>query len=266
MARASSAEAATPRQTWDPERYGRDARFVSEYGFAVVDALAPTAGERILDLGCGDGALSALVRERGADVIGLDSSPEQVAVARARGIAARLGDGSALSYESEFDAVFSNAALHWMRPPRRVIAGVERALKPGGRFVGELGGAGNIGIVTRALARALAARGLEWDGLDPWYFPDAEEYRRALEEGGFRVASIALFPRPTPIPGHLSDWLEIFTAGLSGAVPESGRAAFLAEVCDAAAPELCDSDGRWTVDYVRLRFVAHKPAPVRGAR
>jgi SAM-dependent methyltransferase len=258
----SSAEAASPRQTWDPERYGRDARFVSEYGIAVVEALAPTAGERILDLGCGDGTLSALIGERGADVIGLDSSPEQVAAARARGIDAHLGDGAALAYDSEFDAVFSNAALHWMRPPRRVIAGVERALKRGGRFVGEFGGAGNIRVVTQALARALATRGLDWKALDPWYFPDAEEYRRELEEGGFRVASIALVPRPTPIPGHLSDWLEIFAAGVSGAVPSSERAAFLGEVCDAA--ELCDSDGRWSVDYVRLRFAAHKSAPGRG--
>lgn len=266
MARAISAEAATLRQSWDPERYGHDARFVSEYGVAVVDVLAPKAGERILDLGCGDGALSASLRECGADVIGLDSSPEQVAAARARGIDARLGDGAAISYDSEFDAVFSNAALHWMRPPRRVIAGVERALRPGGRFVGELGGAGNIRVVTRALARALGARGLDWNALDPWYTPDAEEYRRALEEGGFRVASIALFPRPTPISGHLSDWLAIFASGVSAAVPEPERAAFLGEVCDAAAPELCDSGGRWIVDYVRLRFAAHKPDSAQGAK
>jgi trans-aconitate methyltransferase len=246
------------RHAWDPERYARHARFVSDLGAAVLELLAPTAGERILDLGCGDGALTERLVAAGCEVVGVDGSPEQVAAARARGIDARVMDGQALAFEDEFDAVFSNAALHWMTRADHVIVGVRRALRPGGRFVGEMGGVGCVATIRAALIAALDRRGIDGEALDPWYFPDVPEYHRRLERAAFRVDWIALIPRPTPLPGDVIPWLEIFAASFTGALPAAERPAFLAEVREALRPTLCDAEGRWSADYVRLRFAATK--------
>jgi SAM-dependent methyltransferase len=243
-------------QTWNAERYARNARFVTDLGAPLIDLLAPRAGERILDLGCGDGALGAEIAGAGAEVVGVDAAPDMIAAARARGLDARVMDASALTFEHEFDAVLSNAALHWMTEPDRVLEGVRRALRPGGRFVAEFGGDGNIAEVRRALAAALARRGVDADACSPWYFPTAEAYRAKLEAHGFQVDSIALFPRPTPIPGDIRDWLDTFAESFLAAVPEAERPALKDEVADAARPGLCDGEGRWTVDYVRLRVTA----------
>ena len=243
-------------QTWNAERYARNARFVTDLGAPLIDLLAPRAGERILDLGCGDGALGAEIAGAGAEVVGVDAAPDMIAAARARGLDARVMDASALTFEHEFDAVLSNAALHWMTEPDRVLEGVRRALRPGGRFVAEFGGDGNIAEVCRALSAALARRGVDADACSPWYFPTAEAYRAKLEAHGFRVDSIALFPRPTPIPGDIRDWLDTFAESFLVAVPEAERPALKGEVADAARPGLCDGEGRWTVDYVRLRVAA----------
>lgn len=245
-------------QTWDPERYARNAGFVAELGAPVLDLLAPRAGERILDLGCGDGVLSEKLVAAGARVIGVDASPDQVAAAVTRGLDARRVEGQELDFEAEFEAVFSNAALHWMHPPEAVIAGVWRALRPGGRFVGEMGGAGNVETITRVLLRTLERRGIDGRALFPWYFPTPGEYRRKLEEAGFEVTDIELFERPTALPGDIDGWLETFAESFVAAVPGATRAAFVAEVRDALAPRLRDADGRWTADYVRLRFRALK--------
>ena len=243
-------------QRWDPKTYAANARFVAELGQPVVELLAPKPGERILDLGCGDGALTEKLAALGCVVVGVDASAEQIAAAKARGLDARVTDGQRLDFEAEFDAVFSNAALHWMREPDRVIAGVARALKPGGRFVGEMGGAGNIARIVEALTAALQRRRLAPEL--PWYFPGAEEYRAKLMAGGFAVREIALFPRPTPLPGDIAGWLETFGAGSLARLPESERAAFVAELREALRPHLRQPDGSWTVDYVRLRFAAVK--------
>lgn len=246
-------------QSWDPERYARNAGFVAELGVPALDLLAPVAGERILDLGCGDGVLTEKLAAAGVEVVGVDASPRQVAAARERGLDARVIDGQSLDFRSEFDAVFSNAALHWMDPPDGVIAGVWRALRPGGRFVGEMGGKGNVEAITRVLIDTLERRGIDGAALFPWYFPDCGEYRRKLEEAGFEVLDIELFERPTPLPGDIGGWLETFAESFIAAVPGATRAAFVAEVRDALAPRLRDADGRWTADYVRLRFRALKP-------
>ncbi len=247
-------------QHWDPDRYARNARFVADLGLPVLELLAPKAGERILDLGCGDGPLTEKIAAAGAEVVGIDGSAEQVAAAAARGLDARVGDGQALDFEREFDAVFSNAALHWMRDAGAVIDGVRRALKPGGRFVGEMGGAGNVQLITGALIAALERRGLDGLSAFPWIFPDVEAYRRLLEERGFRVRSIELIPRPTPLPGSMADWLETFAESFIKALPQGERRAFLEEVSEALRPSLWDAEGSWTADYVRLRFAADLPA------
>src|SRR5215207_4592697 len=202
--------AATEQQQWSPEQYAKNARFVSDLGMPVVALLAPRAGERILDVGCGDGPLTKKLVELGCDVVGVDASAAMVEAAKAMGLDARVMDGQALKFEGEFDAVFSSAALHWMKQADAVIAGVWRALKPGGRFVAECGGDGNNATILCALETALQQRGLDFRTLSPWYFPSVEEYRNKLEAHGFVVNSIALIPRPTPLPGSLIAWLEIF--------------------------------------------------------
>lgn len=248
-------------QSWDPERYERNARFVSDLGEPVVQLLAPRAGERILDLGCGDGALTAKLVAMGCEIIGVDASAAQIEGARARGIDARVVDGHELGFDSEFDAVFSNAALHWMRRPTEVIDRVWRALVPGGRFVGEMGGAGCVAQIVAALERALAKRGIDGHSRNPWYFPTAEEYRGLLEARGFRVDYAALIPRPTPLPGDVGGWLETFGESFIFALPASERSAFINEVREELRPRLSDAKGSWTADYIRLRFAATKPKP-----
>ena len=246
------------KQTWDSERYARNARFVSDLGAPVVDLLAPKPGERVLDLGCGDGALTERLAAMGCAVVGVDGSENFIEAARSRGLDARVMDGERLAFDSEFDAVFSNAALHWMKRPDDVIDGVWRALKPGGRFVAELGGHGCVANIVAALNAALARRGIDGDSVNPWYFPTVEDYRQRLAARGFDVTWIALIPRPTPLPGDVTGWLETFALSFTGALPEKDRLTFLTEVRDALRPQLCDDAGNWTADYVRLRFAATK--------
>ncbi|HEY2428755.1 MAG TPA: methyltransferase domain-containing protein [Acidimicrobiales bacterium] len=252
----SEAAVKETRQDWDPERYAARAAFVPELGRVVVDLLDPRPGERILDLGCGDGALTAAIVARGATVVGVDSSDAMVAAARARGIDARLADGAALPFTAEFDAVFSNAALHWMPDADRVAASVAAALRPGGRFVGEFGGHGNVAAMGVALVAALRAAGV--GGLDqhPWYYPSADEHRSRLEAAGFVVESIELIPRPTPLPGPVSEWLDMFAGPFLDGLDADDRRRVLDDAEGLLAPWLRDGAGRWTADYVRLRFRA----------
>ncbi|HEX7374571.1 MAG TPA: methyltransferase domain-containing protein [Steroidobacteraceae bacterium] len=244
------------RPHWHPALYAANARFVSTLGQPVVDLLAPRAGERILDLGCGDGVLTARLQASGCDVVGVDASEEMVAAATRLGLDARVMSGDALTFDGEFDAVFSNAALHWMSRPTEVVAGVFRALRPGGRFVAEMGGAGNIAAIVQALAEALADRGLSLR--NPWYFPTADEYRQLLEQHGFIVRQIELFARPTPLPGNIRGWLAAFGAPLLGDLDEADREAVATDVLQRLEPQLRGADGTWIADYVRLRFAADR--------
>jgi SAM-dependent methyltransferase len=245
-------------QTWDPERYARNARFVSDLGAPVVELLAPRAGERILDLGCGDGALTAKLVGAGCRVVGVDSSVAQVEAARALGLDTRVMDATALRFEEEFDAAFSNAVLHWIKAPDAVIQGVWRALVSGGRFVGEFGGYGCVASIVAALEAALRRRAIDPARVHPWYFPNVDEYGRRLERAGFTVRYIALIPRPTPLPGDIIAWLETFAESFTAALAPEERLPFLEEVREALRPLLCDNEGKWTADYVRLRFAADK--------
>lgn len=207
---------------------------------------------RVLDLGCGDGVLTAQIAAAGAEVVGVDASPAMVAAARARGLDARVAAAEALSFDAEFDAVFSNAMLHWTRDIGAVLRGVRRALRPGGRFVGEFGGAGNIASVLAAASAELAARGLPPLG-EPWYFPSAEAFAGELTEAGFDVEAIELFARPTILPHGIVGWLETFDRPLAAFAPDV-RADLARAIEARMAPTARAADGTWTLDYVRLRF------------
>ncbi|HVH07440.1 MAG TPA: class I SAM-dependent methyltransferase [Myxococcota bacterium] len=245
-------------QRWDPVAYERNARFVAELGGPVVELLGPRPGERILDLGCGDGWLTERLAALGCEVVGVDGSAEQVAAARARGVDARVARAEALPFESEFDAVFSNAVLHWVKDAAGAIAAVRRALRPGGRFVAEMGGAGCVAKIRAAIGATLAARGADADRADPWFFPTPEVYGALLERGGFTVRSIALVPRPTPLPGDVAGWIDTFAQPFLAVLDPAERAGAVAEIRERLVPDLFDPEKGWTADYVRLRFAADR--------
>jgi trans-aconitate 2-methyltransferase len=237
--------------SWDAKQYQQRHSYVFQYGQAVLDLLTPRKGERILDLGCGSGQLTAAIADAGAAVIGIDSSPEMLAEARAHypAIEFRLGDAADFALESPVDAVFSNAVLHWVKNAAGVAACIGRALKPGGRFVAEFGGRGNIQPVVDAIREVLGP--VE----TPWYYPSIGEYATVLEQNGLEPRQAWLIDRPTPVEGEdgMEDWLAVFTRDLMG---EAQRKM----VAQKLRPTHY-KDGVWTMDYRRLRIVAHKTAP-----
>jgi len=243
-------------QTWNPCLYAGSARYVSDLGADVLKLLAPQPGERILDIGCGDGALTEKIAAVPAEVIGIDASEEMVAAARERGLTAFRESAYDMTYDAEFDAVFSNAAMHWMLDAAKVVKNVRRALRPDGRFVTEFGGAGNVAAVADGLSELLAAYGVSFKEVSPWYFPDTKEYSALLEANGFRVDSIALIPRPTPVPGDIILWLENFGTSFLRLIPAQEKPSALERLREALRPRLCDQAGQWTIDYVRLRVAA----------
>jgi trans-aconitate methyltransferase len=246
-------------QTWNAANYATIGRFVADLASPVVDLLAPQPGEAILDLGCGDGALTEKIAATGALLTGVDASPAMVAAARARNLNVLQASGESLPFQSQFDAVFSNAALHWMPNAAAVLAGVHRALKPTGRFVAEFGGHGNIAAIRTALQSVLAAFNIDAETLAASFYPSPTHYRRLLEAAGFTVQSIELIPRPTPLPAGMEAWLNTFRNGVLDLLPPPDRARAVAQTVALLKPILCDADGNWTADYVRLRFAATCP-------
>ena len=243
-------------QTWNPTSYAENAAFVPTLGAGVLDWLSPQPGERILDLGCGDGQLTAKIAASGAKVVGVDASPAMVEAAQARGLDARVCNAESLPFSSEFDAVFSNAALHWVQNQDAMIAGVKRSLKPSGRFVAEMGGHGNIAAIRVALMAVLerhGCAGLE-DGVN--YYPAPGAYTERLESHGFTIEEMQLIPRPTPLPTGMRTWLTTFRSGVLERVPESLRDTIIDETVALLEPALRDERGNWTGDYIRLRFIA----------
>jgi trans-aconitate methyltransferase len=244
--------------SWNPQTYASNARFVSDLGEPLLQLLEPQPGDLILDLGCGDGALTEKIAHYGCRVIGVDSSLSQLQASKRRNLQAVVMDGHTLCFQQRFDAVFTNAALHWMKEPERVIDGVRLALKRLGRFVGEFGGKGNVETIRSALHAALVRRSIQPTAVDPWYYPAPEEYSQLLSQAGFTVAYIELIPRPTKLPGDILAWLEIFAQPFTKTVSEQERLAFLEEVRNELASRLRDGSGNWFADYVRLRFKAMK--------
>jgi trans-aconitate methyltransferase len=245
--------------SWDPQAYARNARFVADLAQPLLELLAPQPGELIMDLGCGEGALTEKIAVRGASVLGTDASIAQARAAKDRGLSIVVVDGHHLCLKPVFGAVFTNAALHWMQQPEKVVHGVWGCLKLGGRFVGEFGGNGNVQTIRSALHQALRRRGLDPVPIDPWYYPSPKDFTNLLIKSGFTVSYIELIARPTKLPGELLDWLHIFAQPFTNAVEKDHRQSFLDEVCRRSEPALRDGDGVWTVDYVRLRFAAVKP-------
>lgn len=246
-------------QAWDPKQYGEQGAFVHQLAGGVFEWLAAKAEERILDVGCGDGQLSVRIAAAGARVVGLDASQEMAAAARGRGIEVVEASAERMPLEDRsFDAVFSNAALHWVRDQDAMMGEVHRVLKPGGRFVAEMGGHGNVAAIRLALAVVLERNGFAGreDGVN--YYPTPEAYTRRLERHSFAVERIALIPRPTPLPAGMDDWLRTFRRGVLEALPADAREPAVREATELLTPVLRDEEGRWTADYVRLRFVARK--------
>ena len=248
-------------QTWDPQQYQQHGAFVHGLAGGVLEWLAPEPGERILDLGCGDGKLTRRIAETGAAVTGVDASPQMVAAARTLGINAQVSNAESLPFnEQTFDAVFSNAVLHWVRDHDAMLGDVQRVLKPGGRFVAEFGGFGNIAAIRVAMHAALEHCGFNGDMDDVNYYPTPQIYTRRLEQKGFVVDRMALIPRPTPLhEGGMSGWIRTFRRGVLESLPEDMRESVVNEAVRLLAPALRDEEGNWTADYVRLRFVARKP-------
>lgn len=246
------------QQTWDPSLYAGNGRFVALLAGALVEALQPQAGERILDLGCGDGFLTQQIAESGATLVGVDSSPQMIRAATERGVDARHASGEALPFDQEFDAVFSNAALHWMTDQDAVLRSVHRALKPGGRFVAECGGQGNIAAIRVALLAVLTSRGIPAERIENNRFFLSAEYRARLESHGFLVEEITLTPRLTPLPSGMAEWLQTFRGSVLDLLAAAERPAAIEQIVALLRPVLCDREGNWTADYVRLRFRARR--------
>ncbi len=244
-------------QEWNANQYDNHASFVAEHGSPVLNLLNPKPGERILDLGCGDGALTQDIEKYGAIVHGVDSSQSMIESAKKKGVSAAVMSGDNLIFDNEFDAVFSNAALHWMTNEDSVLRGVANSLKSNGRFVGEFGGQGNVATLVGAMSRVFK-RHSEFGKFDnPWYFPGAEEYQQKLQNNGFHVNYIELIPRPTPLDSGVEEWLKIFSSGITKNLNQEQKIQFLNEVESLVKPHLL-IEGKWVADYVRLRFFAQK--------
>jgi trans-aconitate methyltransferase len=245
-------------QTWNPAEYGQHGAFVHGLAGGVLEWLAAHAGERILDLGCGDGQLTQRIAASGANVQGVDASSEMADAARARGVAADVASAELLPYaDDSFDAVFSNAALHWVRDQDAMMREVHRVLRPGGRFVAEMGGHGNIAAIRMAFIATLARHGYGDLENEVNYYPTPEAYTRRLMDHGFKVEKIALIPRRTPLEeGGMSAWLKTFRRGVLDGLPAGTRETVVEETVALLTSALRDEEGNWTADYVRLRFIA----------
>ncbi|WP_394841720.1 methyltransferase domain-containing protein [Pendulispora brunnea] len=246
---------------WNAQLYDAKHAFVAQYGADLFEVLAAKPGERVLDVGCGTGDHVAELRARGVDAVGVDASPDMIARARAKYTDAdlRVADARSLGFEGEFDAVVSNAALHWVHEADAAAQSIAAALKAGGRFVAELGGAGNVAILVAGVQASRAHIGLP-PAPSPWYFPSVAQYAAVLEHAGLEVRQASLFDRPTKLEGDdgVANWVRMFGHAFLAGVADADADALLADVSQRLEPQL-HRDGCWFADYRRLRIVAVKP-------
>ena len=254
----------TQGSPWNAGLYDEKHSFVWKMASGVLDLLEAKTGERILDVGCGTGHLTSQIAEKGAIVVGVDRSASMVQQARGKypALQFEVMDAREISFAAPFDAVFSNATLHWVKEPEKVIAGITKALKPGGRFVAEFGGKGNTAELLTAVERAWSKLGFAGTAPKPWYYPSIAEYSGRLEKHGLEVNYATLFDRPTPLEDGergLHNWLQMFGKAFLEKLPAERHLQILAEVQKEARPALFRED-TWVMDYRRLRIVARKTA------
>jgi 2-isopropylmalate synthase len=242
---------------WNPKTYNKHTAFVSQLALPVVDLLAPKKGENILDAGCGDGTLAVEIEHRGAKVIGVDMSAEMVEACRDNGIEAYIGSVTDLPYDNMFDALFSNAMLHWVKDARGAVQNIAKVLKNGGKFICEFGGEGNAYHLVSAMEEVFANHPEFGVFNNPWYFPSVEEYRALLESEGFRVEYIEIIPRPTPMD-DIANWLDIFANGVTLHLSSEQYEVFKEEVTEILKKKIYSGEEGWMLDYRRLRVKAIK--------
>ena len=252
---------------WKPELYDNKHSFVWKLASSVVELLAPRPGERILDVGCGTGQLTAQIAESGAEVVGLDNSPAMIEEARRLHpqVQFQLGDAHEFGVPEPLDAVFSNAALHWITEPENVVDCISRALKHDGRLAVEFGGQGNVRYLCNAIETACRAI-LGETVSHPWYFPSIAEFAALLERHGLEVTQAALIDRPTPLDGDdgLRNWVRMFGNHWLSRIPPQQHGKFFEQVDDIARPTLY-RESSWRADYRRLRVVARKTRPATSS-
>jgi trans-aconitate methyltransferase len=246
---------------WDGELYRNSCSFVPELGADLINWLDPIPGERILDVGCGTGELTAKLSHKDCDVVGLDSSADMIREARESNPQPTYVNESITEYRSAdpFDAVLSNAALHWVQEPDQALQSIYQNLKSGGRFVAEMGVQGNVEAIRQALHEELSAIGYNPSDLDPWYFPEPKTYLNKLRNNNFGVTEHVCFERPTELYGDegLELWLVMFAEAFFLPLDESERETIIRTLVDRLRGELYDN-GQWVVGYRRLRFRARK--------
>ena len=247
-------QTAASTSKWDAADYAKVGAFVAKLGGAALDLLDPKPGERILDVGCGEGTLTMKIIERGATVLGVDNSPEMIAAARTNGVDAVQLAAEDMQFFAEFDAAFSNATLHWVLQKEQAARAILRALKPGGRFAGEMGGEGNLTKLREALDDELIIRGYAPPVEASNWYASPEEFAAVYEAAGFREVDARLIERPTPIEHGVAAWVTTFRKGWldRAGVPEGERSEIAAAVADRVGSNIAD--------YVRLRFIMRKPA------
>lgn len=248
----------TPDQ-WNPDLYDLKHSFVSKFGNDLVELLSPLNGEHILDLGCGTGDLANTLAALGVNVLGIDNSANMVHQAQQKypNLDFSVANALELNFNEEFDAVFSNATLHWVKPPNQALAGIYCSLKPGGRFVAEFGGKGNVQSITDELTLQLKNHG--HTPTFPWYYPSIGEYTPLMEQAGFHVTFAHHFERPTPLAGDrgLRNWIEMFASRFFEGVSEAKKE-FVLTAAENNLKPLLYKNGIWLADYKRIRVIGIK--------
>ena len=250
-------DAAAPK--WDPSHYDAHGRFISRYGLELLDWLDARPGEQILDFGCGDGFLTQEIANQGADVLGVDLDPRMVEGTRARGLRAEQVDGTALGFDDRFDAVFSNSVLQWIKRPDPALQSIHKALKPGGRFVADVAGLGNLAAILVAMRAVGDELGGDPDLAFPFYAPTEAEFSRLLTAEGFAVERSETSPRYTALPSDLWNWIGSIFQPFFTQFDEAANEKVRARVLELLEPVLRDASGQWHIDHVRVRVIARKP-------